>query len=408
MRAHRPTSRRGSSMVWTVIALLAVMGFCSLAVDVGKVQLAKGQLRHAADAAARHAASGLATSGPSAARTNAVSAAADNKADGAPVALDATADVQFGTWDHVNKTFTAAAAGAESSANAVRVTARRTAARGNPVQLMFAGVVGRPTIDLTATATARINSRKPGIVGLDYITMSGNSAGTGNVTNSYRSAAGAFSVTSATYSRGTIASNGNISLSGNSTIYGNAHAGIAKTLSTSGGSGVTGSTSNLSKPLDYPMEAAGTAATTNNNASLPWPHYESDRDFTIGSANVTIPGGTYYVDDFDMGSGAVLTITGPATLYVTGTFELDGTINTYNGVPSNLRIVMVTAGCGVTLASNASLYADVYCPGGHCSMSGGSLLCGSVIARSVAMSGNAKVIFDESLTITATGISLVQ
>ena len=56
-----PVLRRGSILIYTIIALTVLMGFCSLAVDWGRVQLFRGELQLAADAAARHAAFGLAT-----------------------------------------------------------------------------------------------------------------------------------------------------------------------------------------------------------------------------------------------------------------------------------------------------------------------------------------------------------
>ena len=191
LQPSRPRrSRRGVSLVYVSIALVALCGLASLAVDVGRVLLVKAELRQAADAAVRHAAHGLAQYDIATARAYAVDCADDNTADGTPVAVHAQQDVDFGTWNASTRRFTQLHGVNLASANAVRVTARRTAARNSAVRLYFAPLVGFPTADVTVTAVARINVRLPGLVGLDSITMSGSSGG-GNNGNSYRSKDGA-------------------------------------------------------------------------------------------------------------------------------------------------------------------------------------------------------------------------
>ena len=401
----RRRNQRGLSIVWVTLGLAALTAFCSLAVDVGNVQVAKTELRHAVDAAARQAALGLATSGPALARSNAVAAAADNKIGGETLVLDPNQDVEFGRWDEDARTFTVYTGASEASATAVRVTARRTKARGKAHGLALGKAFGMPSVDLTGSATARINKRVPGIVGLDSITMSG-SAGIGNRTNSYRSKSGAFvSGTTATYNRGTIASNGNISLSGNSQISGDARPGPGKVVTTIGGSGVSGSTSALSKALDYPMQVAvGFPGYYHSSSYDP----DGDGDVTIGSGNHYFPGGTFYVRNWNVGSAADIHFSGPVTLYVMGNLTFDGDVQTFNNNPSNFRIFMCTAGTTVRLGSSSNIYADIYAPGSAFQMGGNSALCGSVVAKSVDMGGSAAVIFDESLTISLPAISLVR
>lgn len=407
---RRPAARRGSSLIWTMVVLVVLIGFCSLAVDLGRVQLVKGELRLAADAAARHAAHTFLNSGSvSAARAAAVDSADDNTADGSnPVVLDPVADVRFGTYDTVAKTFTPAAAGTEATATAIEVTARRTTNRGNPVKLSFARVVGRQTFDVRAKAVARINSRRPGIVGLDSVTTTGSS-GVGNVTNSYRSKAGAFVTGSTTtFGRGTIASNGNISLGGNTTINGDARPGVGKSVTLSGSASITGTRTALARPLDYPMPTAGTAATSNDNSSIPSSCINSGRDVEVGgTGTLTLPGGTYYLDDLHVKAGATLAFSGAATICLTGNLRVDGQLNTTGSNPSNLRVIC-TGYQLIDMSSNVRAYMDLYAPGCAFTMSGSAVLCGSVVAKSVALTGNANVIFDESLTISLSAVSLVQ
>lgn len=148
-----PPRRRGGALIYVAVAMVALMGFCSLAVDLGRVQTAKSQLQAAADAGARYAISNISL-GVTAAQLCAQTAAAQNSADGTAVLLDVNQDIEFGNWSATTKAFTALSGTARASATAIRVTARRTSARGDAVPLMFAKVVGRNTFDVQAVAVA--------------------------------------------------------------------------------------------------------------------------------------------------------------------------------------------------------------------------------------------------------------
>jgi len=135
-------------LIYMVLILVALMGIASLAVDIGRVQVAKTQLRSAADAAARYGAAEL-PNGVSAVQTAAKDAANDNTADGTTVTI-LNSDVEFGTWSTTARTFTVLTGAARSNANAIRVTTRRTAATGTAIPLTFAKVIGKTTQDITA------------------------------------------------------------------------------------------------------------------------------------------------------------------------------------------------------------------------------------------------------------------
>jgi len=132
-----------------VTVMIVLCGFCSFGVDLGRVQLVKTELRRVADAAARSAAAGIPTS-RSFAISQAQQIAALNRADGSPVVLDANQDIQFGKWDKASRSFTTLSASNWSQVNAVRVIARRTAARGTAVPTIFAKVVGHNSHDVSA------------------------------------------------------------------------------------------------------------------------------------------------------------------------------------------------------------------------------------------------------------------
>jgi Flp pilus assembly protein TadG len=145
--------RRGVTMVYAVVAMVAILMFVSFAVDLGRVQVAKTELQRAADDVARYAASGL-QYGTSTVISRVSTAAADNKVDGASLAIDTTNDLDFGTWDPTTDTFDVLTGTARSSATAIRITARRTTAENGGVPTLFAMALGRQTVDITAVAIA--------------------------------------------------------------------------------------------------------------------------------------------------------------------------------------------------------------------------------------------------------------
>lgn len=150
-RARSGQRRNGLVLIYAIIIMVAMFAIISLAVDLGRVQVAKTELQRAADAGARYAALGI---NDGTAITKGIAAAGDNSADGSAVTLQSS-DVTVGTW--ANGTFTSGG----FTPNAVRVTARRSTSRGDAVPLMFAAVLGRTTCDVTArsyaTATASIS-----------------------------------------------------------------------------------------------------------------------------------------------------------------------------------------------------------------------------------------------------------
>lgn len=145
----RAVRRRGATLVYAAIALTATTALASLAVDYGRAQLVKTQLQTAADAAARHAVGGLADDTW---LSRAQQAAAENGADGTAVILQA-GDVQTGAWDSQSGVFTPGA----TPANALRVTARRSASRGDAVPTVFGALFGRAGVDVHAEAIATVS-----------------------------------------------------------------------------------------------------------------------------------------------------------------------------------------------------------------------------------------------------------
>src|SRR5437868_5923487 len=102
---NRLCSRRGVTLLYAVVMVAALAAFCSLAVEWGRVQVAKTELQRGADAAAR-AAAGTIASGVTAAQDAAISIAAANSCDGTSISLNRSNDIEFGAWNSSTHTFT--------------------------------------------------------------------------------------------------------------------------------------------------------------------------------------------------------------------------------------------------------------------------------------------------------------
>ncbi len=362
--------------------MVVVFGFSSLAVDLGAVQMAKTQLQGAVDAAARSACKGL-TISYTQAQTDAVTTAGYNTVNGTAYVL-ATSDIDFGTWDTSGRTFTILTGAARSTANSVRVNGHMA------VALTMARVVGISTVTIHAYSTAMTaTATSPyGIVGLT--SMNNNNNG---VWDSYDATAGVYSAGSA-HSLATVASNSNITLN-SSSVKGDVHPGVGKTVS---GGTVTGSRTALTSAVSYPSVSAGTAATTNNNTLLAGPDWSSPNFNHSGSSTITIPAGTYYVQDFKVTGNATVNLTGAVVMYIYGDVNINSsTVNAYQSKPTNFKIYLLS-GSTFQLRTNTSVQADIYGPDTDMSFSGASTLYGRVIGLSLQQTGNGSIHQDESLS----------
>ena len=164
-------SRTGFSLIYVLIVWVALLGFVSLAVDWGRVQLVKTQLQKAADASARAAVSQVSVS-VSAAQNAAVAYGSNNLVDGTPLVIDPNNDIDFGTWNTGSHTFTVLSGAARSGANAIRITASRTSAKGNAIVRWFKPLAGQDTVDINVKSIACITagaSPNSGLQGLSSV-----------------------------------------------------------------------------------------------------------------------------------------------------------------------------------------------------------------------------------------------
>lgn len=383
----------GVAAYYAIILMAAMCMFCSLAVDLGRVQLVKMELHSAADAAALAGAASL-SDGVTAAQDSAVAVAAQNKADGSAVTLDRTTDIELGKWTSSTNTFVPLSGAARSTANAVRVTARRTSNRGTAVPLIFASIFGAKSCDVNVSAIASNTIvQSYGVVGLNSVSMNGSTQ-----VDSYDSRTGAYSPLSAG-NNVAVASNGDISLTGGANVQGDAHPGINGTVSDAGGAYVTGSTDSVKTPLVYPPVDLGNSSTVNNNGSIS-PAFLHGTSFDMNGQQVcTLSAGVYYFSSFSMAGGSTLIVTGPVTIYCTGDFNLTGHTQIADNLPANFRL-RVTSG-NVNLTGGSQLYADVYSPNCQITLTGGTDLFGALVGRELTVSGDGSIHYDESLSVPA-------
>jgi Flp pilus assembly protein TadG len=143
-------------MLFVITSLAVLFGFCSLAVDLGRAEVAKTELARVAEAAARAAAYQLQIGGSVTAIQNAATAmVAHNPVDGSTLTITPSTDVQLLNWTS-SSNYTVVSTTA--AANAVRVYARRTTSAGTPITLMFASVLGKSTVDVVASSVAQVYS----------------------------------------------------------------------------------------------------------------------------------------------------------------------------------------------------------------------------------------------------------
>jgi Flp pilus assembly protein TadG len=149
--------RRGVALFYVIAALAVMLGFCSLAVDFGRVQVAKTELRRATDAAARAGAASL-NQGSSNVITAAENIAAANNVDGLPLVLTSS-NITVGIWNTATRSFsTSGSADNITNFNAVQIIASRSAANGNAIPLLFGKILGSSSCDVNSTSVAALIS----------------------------------------------------------------------------------------------------------------------------------------------------------------------------------------------------------------------------------------------------------
>jgi len=392
-RTPRPR-RRGSIVVLGGALMSGLLVMVAFAVDVGYIVHVRTELQRTADAAAMAAVMYLPSQ--SDASTVAQSTAAQNPS-GVGV-LVAPSDVEFGFWDRNTASFVVG-----GSVNAVRVTARRTEATGNPVTLFFAKILGQTTTDVTANAIAMYDNELCGpLIGIESVSVPGTP-----LTDSFDSNVGPYDPAMAG-DRAGICSDGPITVGGAAEVHGSARAGMGYNVTVEGGALITGGTGSRLRPLGLPLVDASAAAASNDNDEAPLipqgnsfiSPIDADGNFLLdGKKTYTLPPGTYYFNDFTLAGQSVLNITGKTVIYITGNLHRAGGTEVINStqVASNLQIQMTGGTAEIT--SNNDFYGVIYAPNTDITLDGSADLYGGVVGKTLSMTGNGQAHYDESLAV---------
>ena len=391
----RRTDRRGAILPLAAFFMIMVIGMVAFALDFGRMMVARTQLQCAADAAAIAGALTL-SGGTAAAQTTAVNCGQTNTAMGSAVIISGSQDVVLGNWNKSTLTFTASS-GTQTS-NAVKVTCVLSHSRSNALAMTFGQIFNVASADVSATAIATCVPNNPcAFTGLNGITISG-----GSYTDSYDSSTASYTAGSAG-NLGSVCSNGAIGLSGGSTVVnGDADTGPSGSFSASGGSHITGSQNTLAQNITEAAVNVGSAATVNNNASIPLTgkgnQALSGGAFSLnGGDSLSLPPGTYYFSSATISGGSTLTITGQTIIYVTGNINFSGaSLTNTTSLATNLQIYDM--GTTVVLSGATQTYATIYAPTADITRSGGgSDFFGSMVGKSLTLSGGGGLHYDTSL-----------
>jgi hypothetical protein len=158
-------------LIYVAVALVMLLAFAALAIDIGYAMVARNELQNVADGAALAAARyiGKAYEGKTQAEQQAITfsstdimavakaVAQQNQAAAASIELN-DADILIGKWD--GTTHTLGDIGNMTLPDAVRVVARRDASTANgAIPTFFARIFGVATMDVSAVATAALTGQ---------------------------------------------------------------------------------------------------------------------------------------------------------------------------------------------------------------------------------------------------------
>ena len=359
-KASDVRKRRGSIVLLAAFCLVIVIAFLAFSIDFGYIVVAESDLQTAADAGALSGARALRYENYDEVVAAAQTWAGKNVVAGENVTMVASEDVELGKWDKDTATFTVLPVGSTQSPNAVRVTCRRTASRGNALTLFFAPVLGVNQADLVVTSIAiREGGTCGGIMAMNRVYLREDS-----YTDSYDSTAGNYSSGSAG-ANGDVCTNGHVRLLHNAGINGDAHYGPDEDgVDMSSTNYVTGDQVQLDELIDFPPVNVGNTATVNDNFQIPetasGEQFDGDGDLEIDDGDsLALPPGTYYFSKLTLTGGATITVSGPTYIYTTDEVDLsDGGIINETLVPMNLQIYPL--GTKFLLPDDVDLHAVIY------------------------------------------------
>jgi len=372
--------------------MVTLIGFAALTVDLGYIFVSHGEMQAAVDAASLAGAT-AAPEGKAMATARAKTSGHMNSVAG-DLLRNSEMNVEVGYFNAASNTFSLPTGKEIAAPNAARVVGERKG-----IALFFAPVFGSETTNISRAATAIYGGgRCAGIWGLEGINGDGNL-----LTDSYDSSAGAYAAGNI-YLNGDLCSNQDIVLQGNVSIGGDAMYGFGYSLTTYGSSyDIYGVTTEQNGNVPIPDIDMVAAAASNDNLTIGLtdkgndPFGGTEWDFVVtGNDSLTIAGGTYYMTSALVDGQAKVIVTGPTTLYISGTAEFTGG-GIINATQDPKNLVIYSTGPTVTIKGGAAFYGAIVAPQAVVTFVGGSDIFGTIMGRFVDLQGDTQIHVDSGV-----------
>lgn len=123
---------------------------------------------------------------------------------------------------------------------------------------------------------------------------------------------------------------------------------------------------------------------------------------TLNPADSPLGNGTFCYSNLTIEGNGTLTASGPVTIYLTGELTAQGnsTVGVVNDPTQMLFKMSSTAEATLeqTITGNNTFYSAIYGPSATINISGNAEIFGAVIAKTINVTGNAVVHYDEAMT----------
>jgi hypothetical protein len=221
---------------------------------------------------------------------------------------------------------------------------------------------------------------------------------------------------------GSVGSNGDIELDGTTVwVRGNAIPGPGQEVVISGSPTVTGDMAPRTFALEMdPAPYADFEAALNDNDNQSLTHGGNGNRVRYNAANyslevagntsVTMKAGTYFFRDFSMKGGSTLNVTGPVTIYVTGSVDIGAGANIVASQPADVQLIVhpyalptnrpAPSEALVKVNGGSQVTWTMYGPGASLDIGGGNHFYGAAVGQVVELQGNNTFHYDKALGAT--------
>lgn len=374
-RRRRAPARRGISMLYVCIVMVVVFAFATLAMDYGRVQLARTQLQTATDSTAKWGVRWVSASNASTLRARCNEVAGQNQVNNEKLVLS-NSNIVVGYWNGQTRVFKPNL----RPRNAIQISASST------VPLVFGGQgnISSCTVDTTAIATC---------TPMGIVALSGFSFHVNTFIGSYDSSVTTHPTQGTSSSNAAVVSNGYIGEHNNSVIRGDVYVGPGGSVDP--GFSVSGGVGSLPSAATAPAEASWSPAPNPGNVPQSYVH----------ASNTTLLPGTYWFTSLK--NTRALKFSGPATIYVNGNIDAGDDIKAYNNLPANLKIYQIGANRHFNMSGGNEIIAQIVAPRSNFEVSNNVKFYGTCVFNRITAHNNSEFYYDESSASVA-NIALVR